>query len=236
MADPHGEAMWDAVAGAATSDFYYVRDDGVLDPFPIARRVDASSLIPAEACALEHPHGRVLDVGCGGGKHLRLLAKAGRSGVGVDVSATAISLCRSLGLRRVVVGDAFRPPFHARSFDCITLFSNGLSMGGTLGGVRQLLSELAVLTPETGSIVMTNTDVTKSRREVDRGYQRRNLANGRPVGQVRLRCRYQERDGPWFDWIFLPPWDLPAVLDGTAWRVQRVHEQPDGTYCAMLRR
>lgn len=62
---------------------------------------------------------RILDVGCGTGANLELLAKYGEA-EGVDVSQEALSFCRARGLRNVHHGEAERLPFEDASFDLVT--------------------------------------------------------------------------------------------------------------------
>lgn len=50
---------------------------------------------------------RVLDLGCGRGVFLKLLAESGIEGVGVDSCAEAVALCKSQGLENVYQQDTF---------------------------------------------------------------------------------------------------------------------------------
>jgi len=44
-------------------------------------------------------------------------------------------------------------------------------------------------------------------------------------GQARLRVRDGAVATEWFDYLFLPPDELPSLLDGTPWRLREVHQQ-----------
>ncbi len=70
--------------------------------------------------------GRVLDIGCGEGRHAYLFARAGFRAVGLDAEPLAIRRARRLRPRggrtgRVVflVGDALTPPFKSQAFDVL---------------------------------------------------------------------------------------------------------------------
>lgn len=70
--------------------------------------------------------GRVLDLGCGEGRHTVLFAKNGYYSVGLDYQPLAIkraiSLSRSQGLRSgfsFVLGDLFQLPFRSASFNVL---------------------------------------------------------------------------------------------------------------------
>ena len=69
--------------------------DGRLEPLPLDRW-----LAPADATdieVLERVEAPVLDLGCGPGRHLAALRKAGKRGLGVDLSPVAVRLARGRG-------------------------------------------------------------------------------------------------------------------------------------------
>src|SRR2546427_8825761 len=62
---------------------------------------------------------RILDVGCGTGANLQMLANFGVS-EGVDVSGEALEFCRARGLAKVKQGAAESLPYEDASFDLVT--------------------------------------------------------------------------------------------------------------------
>jgi len=62
---------------------------------------------------------RILDVGCGTGANLEMLAGFGAA-EGVDVSEDALAFCRARGLTRVKLGAAEHLPYEDNSFDLVT--------------------------------------------------------------------------------------------------------------------
>jgi SAM-dependent methyltransferase len=71
--------------------------------------------------ALIAPRGRVLDVACGSGRHLRWLAERGYAVTGVDRDAAAIAALQSIG--RIVVADIERDawPLAGETFDGVVV-------------------------------------------------------------------------------------------------------------------
>jgi SAM-dependent methyltransferase len=67
------------------------------------------------------PNGRVLDVACGSGRHLRWLAERGHAVTGVDRDAAAVAPLQSIG--RVVVADIERDawPLPGETFDGVVV-------------------------------------------------------------------------------------------------------------------
>jgi len=62
---------------------------------------------------------RILDVGCGTGANLQMLARHGAA-EGVDVSSEALEFCRARGLSQVKEGAAEALPYEDASFDLVT--------------------------------------------------------------------------------------------------------------------
>jgi SAM-dependent methyltransferase len=67
----------------------------------------------------QSPTLNILDVGCGTGANLEMLAQFGKA-EGVDVSAEALAFCRQRGLTKVKQGAAEALPYQANSFDLVT--------------------------------------------------------------------------------------------------------------------
>jgi SAM-dependent methyltransferase len=74
-------------------------------------------------------HGKVLDIGCGGGRTLEYLASLARLGkaVGIDYSEDAVAVARKRNHKRIVSGrvevlhgSVSSMPFSDAAFDCVT--------------------------------------------------------------------------------------------------------------------
>ena len=88
----------------------------------VVRAVQAANAagVSNAASPLEAP-GRILDVGCGAGRHLRALRASGLHAFGVDLSPVLLRDARASGLS-VARADMRRLPFHKASFDLVTCF------------------------------------------------------------------------------------------------------------------
>ena len=83
------------------------------------------------------PQPRILDVGCGTGANLQMLAQFGAA-EGVDVSADALDFCRARGLAKVKQGAAEDLPFADASFDLVTGLDVVEHLDDDIVGLREM--------------------------------------------------------------------------------------------------
>ena len=108
------------------------------------------------------PPRRILDVGCGAGRHLRAFRKLGESGqpdkptlnaFGVDLSAVLIRDARSTGLN-VARADMRRLPFRDRTFDLVTCFFTSFGYFATVEEDAAVLAEFRRLARPSGFLFL----------------------------------------------------------------------------------
>jgi len=80
---------------------------------------------------------RILDVGCGTGANLQMLAQFGAA-EGVDVSTDALDFCRARGLADVKPGAAESLPFPDASFDLVTGLDVVEHLDDDIAGLREM--------------------------------------------------------------------------------------------------
>jgi SAM-dependent methyltransferase len=85
---------------------------------------------------------RILDVGCGTGANLEMLAQFGET-EGVDVSEDALAFCRARGLHQVKLGAAEELPYADASFDLVTALDVVEHLDNDLGGLGEMRRVLA---------------------------------------------------------------------------------------------
>src|SRR6266576_7288 len=85
----------------------------------VGRRRIIAEFVQKVCDALGKQQPRILDVGCGTGANLQMLAQFGAA-EGVDVSTEALDFCRARGLAEVKQGAAESLPFEDASFDLVT--------------------------------------------------------------------------------------------------------------------
>jgi SAM-dependent methyltransferase len=85
----------------------------------VGRRKIIESFIKRVCGEIGKRRPRILDVGCGTGANLQMLANYGVA-EGVDISPDALEFCRARGLSKVKLGPAEALPFEDASFDLVT--------------------------------------------------------------------------------------------------------------------
>jgi hypothetical protein len=55
-------------------------------------------------------------------------------------------------------------------------------------------------------------------------------------GQIRIRVRFNQWVGQWFDYLLVSAPEMAAILDGTGWAVDQVITGEDPCYVAVIRR
>ncbi len=199
------------------------RDDGYVGREDVSWYFTTHRNFPAhERAALQFARGKILDVGCGAGRHSLYLQKRGLQVTAIDVSSKIVELARARGVKDARVADVSkRLPFRNGEFDSIILFGNNLGICGTPIRFRRMLRELHRVTSSTGRILAT-TRMPSTTDLIHKSYLRSNLMRGRAIGQIRLRLLFNGRRGAWFELLLLAPTDLMQLALKEHWEVTRV--------------
>jgi len=182
--DVFGEALLAYFQGDRSP--FYLRDlSGRLFETDLSRYFRTTTrLSRLERKLISLAHGDILDVGCGTGNYLPLLALHGRV-LGIDISPNAIDVGRRSGCKTCKVADIFTFQT-AKRFDTITLLGNGLGIAGTVSGTKRLTGRLSSLLKDDGQILALARRVTQ----------------GEFVA-TRLRPVWKQRVGREFGWIHM---------------------------------
>ena len=138
---------------------------------------------------LSRLQGRVLDVGCGAGRHALYLASRGCEVVGLDPSPGAIEVCDRRGVDAILgrLGDASR----AYRFDGIALLGNNFGLFASPEQAPAHLRWLADRCVPGATLVGDAQDPTHTDNPDHLAYHQRQRAKGRPPGEVRLRVMFR---------------------------------------------
>jgi SAM-dependent methyltransferase len=146
------------------------------------------STLERQAC--EEFTGRVLDLGCGAGRHASVLTAAGLDGIGVDTSPGAVEVARSRGVD-AQLGSASTLPAGIAAVDTVALFGNNVRLLGTRLQAPIVLAELARVAAPGARVLASGIDPYATTNPVHIAYHDRNRQRGRMPGQLRLRVRHE---------------------------------------------
>jgi SAM-dependent methyltransferase len=226
MADAFGQMLLD---GAATE--IIERDDGFLDTAKFLYFAPVTQWPAVERRALRWVRGRVLDAGLGAGRVALELQRRGRSVVGIDISPGAVEVARERGVRDVRLLAFEEVDDSIGQFDTIVMLGNNFGLFGSPSKARRLLRRLR---PLADRIVAASIDPHATEDPAHLAYQERNRGRGRMAGQLRVRIRYRDLIGPWFDYLFVSPDEMASILEGTQWRITRLLQSGSAYYVAIL--
>jgi SAM-dependent methyltransferase len=207
------------------------RDDGFIRAATLNYFAAVADWAPVERRALRWVRGRVLDVGVGAGRVALELERRGRQVVGIDISPGAVEVARRRGVGDVRVLAFEDIDASLGHFDTVVMYGNNFGLFGSATKACRLLPRLR---PLADRIVATSNDPYKTDDPAHLAYQERNRAGGRMPGQLRLRNRYRDVVGPWFDYLIVSPDEMAALVEGTGWHVRRLISGDGSYYAAVL--
>jgi SAM-dependent methyltransferase len=169
---------------------------------------------------------RLLDVGCGPGRHARALAEDGIDVVGLDLS---LGFLRAAGEGRWVEGDARALPFPTGSFDrVICLCQGGFGLLGGSGEAAALAEMARVLRPA-GRVALSAFSAYFAVRFLEEGDT---FDAGRGVNHERTSVLSPAGAAAEFDlWTTcFTPRELRLMAAAVGWRVDDLWSVVPGSY------
>jgi SAM-dependent methyltransferase len=233
--DAFGHNMLDHLNGRGGHEIVE-RDDGYfnvsLGPTIYFAEYDEWSEI--DQAAIDFVRGRVLDVGCGAGRHALYLQARGFDVLGVDVSPRAIEVCRARGLINARLLSITQISRRLGIFDTILMLGNNFSLVANPKRARWLLKRFRSATSESGRIIAQTRDPYKTDVVEHLAYHERNRQNGKMAGEARIRVRYKKYVTPWLDFLMVSQDEMKTMIEGTGWAIATVFDGANGVYTALL--
>lgn len=231
--DALGTAMWDYHRGAYDGSCVH-RDpetgetwDARVEEFYFTPYEEWSEEVRAFVDGLRTP---LLDVGCGSGKHARVVRRRGDVAA-FDASPMAVRTARARGVD-AFVADMFRPPVRDDGFETALVKGTQATLAASRSAVRAFLGELARATTATGEAWVDSYD--PARADESHGHRR---TDERGIGRRRFRVEYRGRGlvGPLLAFRTFSPDRLRGACEATPWAVADVRYRGDaGYYVARL--
>jgi len=151
--DAFGQGLWAHYNGKESFEIVE-RDDGYIDAMsPMAYFSEHKDWPPLVQKAMEFAKGRVIDVGCGAGRHSLCLQEKGLDVLGIDISPLATKVCKLRGLRKAEVMSIDKVNFKPNSFDTIIMMGNNFGLFHSFKEARELLKRFHKMTSPNALIV-----------------------------------------------------------------------------------
>jgi len=233
--DAYGRELFDGYLGLADQEIVE-RDDDYID---VSRNLkvyfqEYRQWSDEEKKAIQFARGRVLDIGCGAGRHALYLQKKGFDVLGIDASPLAIKVCKLRGLKKakVLTIDNITPKLG--SFDTLVMMGNNFGLFGNPVKAKRLLKRFHKMTSDNARIIGECLDPYSTDDPHHLAYHKHNRRRGRMAGQLRLRIRYKKWKTPWFDYLFVSRTEMKDVLKDTGWQILRTIPPKGASYIAII--
>ena len=235
--DAYGSQLMAVYRGATNTSEIVEREDKLISisTWPARYFADYSTWAPREKKAMRLVKGRVLDIGCGAGRHGLYLQQKGFDVTGIDNSPGAIKVCKLRGHRKaklMSVTDIHR--FKKNSFGTIIMMGNNFGLFGSYKQARHLLKQMHRITSASGQIIAETVNPYSTTDPLHTGYHRLNRRRGRMGGQLRIRLRHGKVVGPWFDYLLVSQAELKKILHGTGWQLAKILQDKGPAYTAVI--
>ncbi len=212
------------------------RDDGYIDfhSGPVKYLSEYKKWPSYYKKAVRYARGRVLDIGCGAGRHALCLQEKGLDVVGIDNSPLAIEVCKMRGLKdaRLLSINQINPKLGV--FDTVIMMGNNFGLFGSFNGVRRLLKKLDRVTSRKARIIAETLDAYQTDNPDHLSYHELNRQRGRMGGQVKIRVRYKKYATPWFDYLLVSKKEMADILEGTNWKINKFIDTEGPVYVAII--
>jgi SAM-dependent methyltransferase len=190
---------------------------------------DFKDWLKPEKQAAKFVKGNVLDIGCGAGRVELYFQKKGFRVVGIDVSPLALEVSRSRGAketRKMSVDQVGK--FPKGSFDTIVMYGHNFGLFASYKKAKAILKKFYRITSDNALIVASGADPYKTKDPLHLEYHKFNKKRRRMAGQLRIRVRYRNYTGKWFDYLFASKSEIEDILKGTGWQVRQFYpDYPD---------
>lgn len=185
--------------------------------------------------AIQYAQGKVLDIGAGAGRVALYLQEKGIEVLATDNSPLAIEVCKKRGVQKTQI-IAFQDitQLAPEKFDTIIMFGNNFGLFESYETAKVRLKELHSITNPEALILAESNDPYQTDNPAHVAYQEANRKQGRLPGQLRIRIRFKEYMGEWFDYLLASETEMRSILKGTGWRIKETVKDNNSPYVAIF--
>ena len=220
--DAYGQEVW---AFFLKKESYEVveRDDGFIGLSGGARAYFAAfkDWPKIENQGINLAKGNILDIGCGAGRVSLYLQGNGYNTTSIDNSPLAIRVCKKRGVKNALVVPIEKiNKLKQKNVDTVIMFGNNFGLFGSFKKAKALLKKLNRITQPNALILAESNDIYTTDDPVHLSYHKFNERRGRMPGQLRIRIRFRQYVGDWFDYLLVSKDQMVDILKGTGWKIR----------------
>jgi len=194
------EAMWEKICADIINSpnkdiiFNYIRDDGYKTESNM-KFWFSGTVNKEERKILNMLEGKVLDLACGFGRHLRCFKdnRNVETCIGVEISqvVTDFNLLNNIPC---VCSDmvSFLTETKER-FDSILIMGNSIAEYGSIEAIKSAISNMVDILNDGGKLVISYKDVSEATDLIHKGYQEKNKNAGKYEGVVKIKLEYHDK-------------------------------------------
>ena len=232
--DAYGRMMWDYHRGIPAEEIVE-REDGY-----ISAGISSAYFKPYcdwplhQQESMNYVRGRVLDIGCGPGRHALYLQAEGFDVLGIDASPLAIKVAKERGLKKARVLSITQISSRLGQFDTMLMMGSNFGLFGNLKRARWLLRKMRNMTSSDARIIAESADPYSTTRKAHLDYHKLNRERGKFSCQLKLRIRYEYYIGAWFEYLKVSRKEMAFVIEGTGWQISRFIPETGSVYVAII--
>jgi SAM-dependent methyltransferase len=189
---------------------------------------------PQTRKSMRFVRGRGLDVGSGAGRHALHLQDRGHDVLCIDNSPLALEVCRRRGVRETRETSVYQVSRTLGIFDTIIMMGGNLALLADVERGKRLLERFDRITSPGARIIGETRDPHHTDDPTHSAYHEFNRQRGRLPGQVKIRVRYREFVGGWFDYMLVSKDKIRDILEGTNWKLNRTIDSGGPDYVAVI--
>ncbi|WP_144937415.1 bifunctional 2-polyprenyl-6-hydroxyphenol methylase/3-demethylubiquinol 3-O-methyltransferase UbiG [Paenibacillus sp. 32O-W] len=162
---------------------------------------------------------RVLDIGCGTGRHVRFLSSRGLDAHGIDISQGVIDIGKKLGTKNIKHGSLWDFPERDK-FDTIVFMDGSLGMIGRISRLSEMFEKINKILSINGQIVIMGIDWRDSNNPIHIKYNQKNHEANKYGGEIKIRLRFNDIVGEWFEWVWVDPDTLMQLAIASGYKIK----------------
>ena len=188
-----------------------------------------------EKQALKLVKGKVLDIGSGAGRHVLYLQNKGFDVLAMDSSAGALKVCKLRGIKKTKLLPIEKVnQLKPQKFDTVLMLGNNFGLFSSFNKAKIILKKLHQVTSKHSQIIAETSNPYVTDNPVHLNYHRRNKKMGRMIGQIKLRIRFQNLIGTWFDYLLVSQPELKKILKDTGWKLKKIIKTKGQNYFVVI--